>query len=60
MPAIPMNWFARENAIVVNNLLLCSAFGAVFIGTFYPMLAELTGGGQLVLALRSMRRRSIP
>ena len=39
-------WFARENAIVVNNLLLCSAFGAVFIGTFYPMLAELTGGGR--------------
>ena len=39
-------WAARENAIVVNNLLLCSAFGAVFIGTFYPMLAELTGGGR--------------
>ena len=39
-------WLARENAIVVNNLLLCSAFGAVFIGTFYPMLGELTGGGR--------------
>jgi len=37
---------SRENAIVVNNLLLCSAFGAVFIGTFYPILAELSGGGR--------------
>ena len=57
--AIPMDGFARENAIVVNNLLY-GAFGAVFIGTFYPMLAELTGGGRPRLAPRSMRRRSIP
>ena len=37
---------SREGAIVGNNLLLCSAFGAVFVGTFYPILAELLGGGR--------------
>ncbi len=35
---------SREGALVVNNLLLCAACAAVFIGTLYPLgLESLTG-----------------
>jgi cytochrome c-type biogenesis protein CcmF len=35
---------SREGALVLNNLFLCAACAAVFIGTLYPLLHEtLTG-----------------
>jgi cytochrome c-type biogenesis protein CcmF len=32
---------SREAGLVVNNLLLCVAAGAVFLGTLWPLFAEL-------------------
>jgi cytochrome c-type biogenesis protein CcmF len=35
---------SREGGLVINNLLLCTAYAAVFIGTLYPLALEtLTG-----------------
>jgi len=38
---------SREGALLLNNLLLAVAAGTVFIGTLYPLLLDLTGGGQI-------------
>ncbi len=38
---------SREGALVLNNLLLITATATVFLGTLYPMLLELIGGGKV-------------
>ena len=38
---------SREGALVVNNLLLASGMATVFLGTFYPLFAEVWSGVKL-------------
>jgi len=35
--------FSREGSLVLNNILLVTITGTVFLGTFYPLFIELTG-----------------
>ncbi|MBV9373756.1 MAG: heme lyase CcmF/NrfE family subunit [Alphaproteobacteria bacterium] len=38
---------SREGALVLNNLLLCAGMATVFLGTFYPLFAEVSSGVKL-------------
>jgi len=38
---------SREGAVVLNNLLLCAGMATVFLGTFYPLFAEVSSGVKL-------------
>ena len=38
---------SREGALVLNNLLLCTGMATVFLGTFYPLFAEVWSGVKL-------------
>src|SRR6201982_1224245 len=38
---------SREGAVVFNNLLLCAGMATVFLGTFYPLFAEVWSGVKL-------------
>ena len=38
---------SREGAIVINNLLLCTAAATVLIGTLYPLVLEALDAGQV-------------
>jgi cytochrome c-type biogenesis protein CcmF len=38
---------SREGALVLNNLLLCAGMATVFLGTFYPLFAEVWSGTKL-------------
>ncbi len=38
---------SRESALIVNNLLLTAAAGAVFIGTLYPLVLEAINGNKI-------------
>jgi cytochrome c-type biogenesis protein CcmF len=38
---------SREGALVVNNLLLAAGMATVFLGTFYPLFAEVWSGTKL-------------
>ncbi len=38
---------SREGALVVNNLLLAAGMATVFLGTFYPLFAEVWSGAKL-------------
>jgi len=43
-PFVPVS---REGAVVFNNLLLSAGMATVFIGTFYPLFAEVWSGVKL-------------
>ena len=36
---------SREGALIVNNVLLATACFTVFLGTLYPLLLDIVGGG---------------
>src|SRR5690606_16910367 len=38
---------SREGALVLNNLLLCTATATVFVGTLYPLFLDAVGGGKI-------------
>jgi cytochrome c-type biogenesis protein CcmF len=38
---------SREGALVINNLLLAAGMATVFLGTFYPLFAEVVSGAKL-------------
>ena len=38
---------SREGAMVLNNLLLSTATATVFIGTIYPLIVDVMGGGKI-------------
>ena len=38
---------SREGALVLNNLLICAGMATVFLGTFYPLFAEVWSGVKL-------------
>jgi cytochrome c-type biogenesis protein CcmF len=43
----PFAPISREGALVLNNLLLCAGMATVFLGTFYPLFAEVWSGAKL-------------
>jgi cytochrome c-type biogenesis protein CcmF len=48
----PGNGFApasREGALVLNNLLIAAGMATVFLGTFYPLFAEVWSGVKLTV-----------
>lgn len=38
---------SREGALLLNNLLLTTACGVVFVGTVFPLILEMTGGDKI-------------
>ncbi len=38
---------SREGALVLNNLLLTTAFATVFLGTLYPLFLDVLGGSKV-------------
>ena len=38
---------SREGALVLNNLVLCTATATVFFGTLYPLFLDAVGGGKI-------------
>ncbi|MBM3487642.1 MAG: heme lyase CcmF/NrfE family subunit [Alphaproteobacteria bacterium] len=38
---------SREGALVLNNLLLCTAAAVVLVGTLYPLVLDAFGGGKV-------------
>ncbi|MGE0181004.1 MAG: heme lyase CcmF/NrfE family subunit [Parvularculaceae bacterium] len=38
---------SREGAILLNNVLLVTACGTVFIGTFYPLFVDILSGARI-------------
>jgi len=38
---------SREGAILINNVLLVTACGVVFIGTFYPLFVDIVSGERI-------------
>jgi cytochrome c-type biogenesis protein CcmF len=46
-PGNPFAPVSREGALVINNLLLASGMATVFLGTFYPLFAEVWSGVKL-------------
>ncbi len=41
---------SRESAILFNNIFLLTAAGTVFLGTLYPLAAEVVSGDRLTIA----------
>jgi cytochrome c-type biogenesis protein CcmF len=40
-------WFSRESALLLNNIIFVTAAVAVFIGTMYPLLVDAFGIGKI-------------
>ena len=51
---------SREGAIVVNNLLLAAGMATVFLGTFYPLFAEVWSGVKLSVGPQYFDRTFVP
>jgi cytochrome c-type biogenesis protein CcmF len=51
---------SREAALVVNNLLLCAGMATVFLGTFYPLFAEVWSGVKLSVGPQFFNATFVP
>jgi cytochrome c-type biogenesis protein CcmF len=51
---------SREGALVLNNLLLCGGMATVFLGTFYPLFAEVWSGAKLSVGPQYFDRTFVP
>jgi cytochrome c-type biogenesis protein CcmF len=51
---------SREGALVLNNLLLCAGMATVFLGTFYPLFAEVWSGVKLSVGPQFFDRTFVP
>ncbi len=40
-------WFSRETALLLNNIVFLSAATAVFVGTMYPLVVDALGVGKI-------------
>jgi len=41
------DWFSRETALLLNNIIFVTAAAAVFVGTMYPLLVDALGIGKI-------------
>ncbi len=51
---------SREGAVVLNNLLLCAGMATVFLGTFYPLFAEVWSGVKLSVGPQFFNATFVP
>ncbi|HWZ67746.1 MAG TPA: heme lyase CcmF/NrfE family subunit [Stellaceae bacterium] len=51
---------SREGALVLNNLLLCAGMATVFLGTFYPLFAEVWSGVKLSVGPQYFNATFVP
>ncbi|HEY3908884.1 MAG TPA: heme lyase CcmF/NrfE family subunit [Stellaceae bacterium] len=51
---------SREGALVLNNLLLAAGMATVFLGTFYPLFAEVWSGVKLSVGPPYFDRTFVP
>ncbi len=40
-------WFSRESALLLNNIIFLTAATAVFVGTMYPLVVDALGIGKI-------------
>ncbi len=40
-------WFSRETALLLNNIIFVTAAAAVFVGTMYPLVVDAMGVGKI-------------
>jgi cytochrome c-type biogenesis protein CcmF len=40
-------WFSRESALLLNNIIFLTAATAVFVGTMYPLVVDAFGVGKI-------------
>ncbi|MCK4675988.1 MAG: heme lyase CcmF/NrfE family subunit, partial [Gammaproteobacteria bacterium] len=40
-------WFSRESALLLNNIIFLTAAAAVFVGTIYPLVVDAFGIGKI-------------
>ncbi|HHO58901.1 MAG TPA: hypothetical protein ENJ64_01565 [Thiotrichales bacterium] len=40
-------WFSRETALLLNNIIFVTAAAAVFVGTMYPLVVDALGVGKI-------------
>jgi cytochrome c-type biogenesis protein CcmF len=51
---------SREGAVVLNNLLLSAGMATVFLGTFYPLFAEVASGVKLSVGPQYFNATFVP
>ena len=51
---------SREGGLVLNNILLVTAAGTVFLGTFYPLFVELLNGDKISVGAPYFNRTFAP
>jgi cytochrome c-type biogenesis protein CcmF len=56
----PFATVSREGALVLNNLLLCAGMATVFLGTFYPLFAEVWSGVKLSVGPQFFNATFVP
>ncbi|PRY23233.1 cytochrome c-type biogenesis protein CcmF [Aliiruegeria haliotis] len=52
--------WSRETGLLVNNLLLASACGVVFVGTLYPLVLELINGARISVGAPYFNKTFLP
>jgi len=56
----PFAMFSREGGLVLNNALLVTACGTVFIGTFYPLFIDLMTSDKISVGPPFYNRTFVP
>src|SRR6202048_4418059 len=56
----PFALVSREGALVLNNLLLSGGMATVFLGTFYPLFAEVWSGVKLSVGPQYFNATFVP
>ena len=51
---------SREGGLILNNILLVTAAGTVFLGTFYPLLVEVLGPDRISVGPPYYNRSFVP
>ena len=51
---------SREGALVLNNVILSAGMATVFLGTFYPLFAQLASGVKLSVGPQYFDRTFVP
>ncbi|WP_372604447.1 heme lyase CcmF/NrfE family subunit [Actibacterium sp.] len=51
---------SREGGLVLNNILLVTAAGTVFLGTFYPLIVEMMGPDKISVGAPYFNRTFVP
>ena len=52
--------WSRESGLLINNMLLCTACGVVFVGTLYPLVLELLTGQKISVGAPYFNQAFLP